>query len=80
MSDILYLVCRCSTKAASDSSDRQTEGTSDQVSSTGSNMYCLEVGTAHRCTVGHTIQLNDNALNVYPVRFVQVAPVGGAHL
>jgi hypothetical protein len=44
-------------------------------------MSCLEVGTAHRYTVGHTIQLNDdNALIVYPVRFVQVAPVGGAHL
>jgi len=55
-------------------------GTSDQVSSTGSNMFCLEVGTAHRYTAGHTIQLNDNALIVYPVRFVQVAPVGGAHL
>jgi len=38
------------------------------------------VGTAHRYPVGNTIQLNDNALIIYPVRFVRVAPVGGAHL
>jgi hypothetical protein len=41
---------------------------------------CLEVGTAQRYTVGHTIQLNDNAVIIDPVRFVQVALVGGAHL
>ena len=41
---------------------------------------CLEVGTAHRYNVGETIQLNDHALIIYPARFVQVPPVGGAHL
>jgi hypothetical protein len=41
---------------------------------------CLEVGTAHRYAVGCTIQVNDNAFIIYAVRFVQVAPVGGAHL
>ncbi len=41
---------------------------------------CLEVGTAHRYTVGDTIHINDNALIIYAVHFVQVAPVGGAHL
>jgi len=38
------------------------------------------VGIAHRRDVEDTLQLNDQALIIYPVRFGQVAPVGGAHL
>jgi hypothetical protein len=38
------------------------------------------VGTAHRYNVEETIQIDNQALIIYPVRFVQVAPVGGAHL
>ena len=49
-------------------SDKLT-GTSAQVSLTGSNLFCLEVDTAHRYTVGHTIQLNNNALIVLPGSF-----------
>jgi len=55
---------------------RQTEGTSDQVASTRSTNVRLEVGTAHRYPVENTIQLNDNAVIIYPVRFVQVVPGG----
>ena len=40
----------------------------------------LEVGIAHRYNVGETIQINDHTFNIYLVRFVQVAPVGDAHL
>lgn len=58
---------------------RQTEGTSDQLWSTRRRI-CLEVGNAQRYTVGETIQINDNALVIDPAGFVQVAPVGGAHL
>src|SRR6266850_6266876 len=36
----------------------------------------LEVGTAHRYNVEETIQIDNQALIIYPVRFVQVAPVG----
>ena len=40
---------------------------------------CLEVGTAHG-TPWKTPFTNDNALIIYAVRFIQLAPVGGAHL
>jgi hypothetical protein len=50
------------------------------VSSTPISNLRLDMGTAHRYAAGHTIQINDSALMINPVRFIQVAPVGGAHL
>jgi len=50
------------------------------VSSTRSTNVRLEVGTAHRYNEGDTIQISDHALIIYAVRFVQVAPLGDAHL
>jgi hypothetical protein len=44
------------------------------------NPIRLEVGTAHRCDVGETIQLNNPSFITYETRFVHVAAVGGAHL
>jgi hypothetical protein len=43
-------------------------------------MLRLEVGTAHRCDVAETIQLNNDTLITHQGRFVHGAPVGGAHL
>ena len=58
---------------------RQTEGSSDQVSS--KRRVRLFRG-GHRPPVqrGKHHSPNDNALIIYAVRFVQFAPVGGAHL
>jgi hypothetical protein len=55
-------------------------GIFDLVSATPGSNVRLEVGTANRYAAGHTIQLNESALIINPVRFIQVAPVGGAHL
>ena len=71
---------RVSDKLESVVAERQAKGDSDQVSSTRNTNVRLEVGAAHRYNLVDTIQINDHALIIYAVRFVQVAPVGDAHL